>query len=163
QDCNHIRPVHAELRDALRVCFRRHNAPIGSTDSQSLQPRTNTVDLRAKAPPTKTSLAVRLKPESRPYLAQLTRLLENLYVRARRAKRHRRRQATNAPADNCNPQHGHGLLSTATTTVARGNRTGLPAPPVPGASVVATLPPALPQPRAAASRVTPKGGCCWQV
>jgi hypothetical protein len=47
QDCDHIRPVHAELRDALRVCFRRHNAPIGAADSKSLQPRTNTVDLRA--------------------------------------------------------------------------------------------------------------------
>ena len=58
-----------------------------------------------------------LKPESRPDLAQLTRLLENLYVRARRAKRHRCRQATDAPADNCDPQHGHRLLSAAMTTV----------------------------------------------
>src|SRR5258705_225419 len=60
-----------------------------------------------------------------------------MYVRARRAKRHRCRQATDAPANNCNPQHGHGLLSTAMTTVARGNRTGVPAPLVPAASVVA--------------------------
>ena len=58
-------------------------------------------------------------------------------MRARRAKCHRCRQATNAPADNCDPQHGHRLLSAATMTVAQGNRTGLPAPLVPAASVVA--------------------------
>lgn len=59
-----------------------------------------------------------LNPESRPHLAQLTRLLENLYVRPCRAKRHRCREATDAPADNCESQHGHRLLSAAMTTVA---------------------------------------------
>jgi hypothetical protein len=137
QGGDHIRPVHAELGDARRVRFLRHNAPIGAADSKSLQARTNTVDFWSQAEPNKDSLAVRLKPESRPYLAQLMRLLKNVDVRACRMKRHRCRQATNASADNCDPQHSHRLLSTA-------------------------LPPELPLPRVAASRVTPKDGCCWQ-